>query len=404
MRKFLIGVVALAALGGCGLMEGSEQNEQKADVAALVKGDNAFAFNLYDQLRAKDGNVFFSPYSISTALAMTYAGARGDTADEMAKALHFTLSPDDLHRGEAALLAGLNGGGKQRGYQLNIANALWGQQGYGFKDDFLKLTQTHYGTGLRQVDFISNTEAARQTINAWVEKETKDKIKELLREGVLKPTTRLVLTNAIYFKGDWASPFKKDQTRDEEFNTGTEKLKAPMMHQSARFKYLESDGVQALELPYAGKELSMVVLLPKKADGLAEMEKTLSAEKVSGWLGKLREQEVVVALPKFKTTCEYSLREPLEALGMRKAFGPTADFSGMNGKKDDLFISAVVHKAFVDVNEQGTEAAAATGVVVGRKAVQVRAEFRADHPFVFLIRDTRNDSVLFLGRVSNPTK
>jgi serpin B len=289
----------------------------KDDLAAVVKGDNAFAFDLYGQLRAKEGNIFFSPYSISTALAMTYAGARGDTADEMAKALHFTLRPDELHRAESAFLAGLNAGGKSHGYQLSIANALWGQQGYGFKDDFLKLTQTAYGAGLREVDFARNTEAARQTINSWVEKQTQDKIKDLFQKGALQSTSRLVLTNANYFKGDWASQFKKDLTRDGEFNTGANKVMAPMMHQSVWFKYFDADGLQALEMPYAGKELSMVVLLPKKADGLAELEKTLSVDTLAVWLGKLREQEVVVTLPKFKTTCEYSLMEPLAALGLK---------------------------------------------------------------------------------------
>src|SRR5579884_3912077 len=251
MRKVLIGVAILAALGGGGLMSANEPNDKKADVAALVKGDNAFAFDLYNQLRAQEGNVFFSPYSISTALAMTYAGARGDTAEEMAKALHITLPPDELHRAEAALLAALTGAGKPRGYQLSIANALWGQQGHGFKEDFLKLTQTSYGAGLRQVDFAGNTEAARQIINAWVAKETQDKIKDLFQKGVLNANTRLVLTNAIYFKGNWASQFKKDLTREEEFQTGTDKLKIPLMHQTARFKYLDADGLQALELPYA---------------------------------------------------------------------------------------------------------------------------------------------------------
>jgi serpin B len=401
----LIVAAILATIGGGGLMGMDQPAEQKANVAALVKGDNAFAFDLYDQLRGQDGNVFCSPYSISTALAMTSAGARGDTAAEMAKALHFTLSPDELHRAEAAVLAGLNAGGKPRGYQLSVANALWGQQGYGFKDDFLKLTQAHYGAGLREVDFARDAEAARQSINAWVSQETKDKIKDLLPKGVLNNLTRLVLTNAIYFKGDWASQFKKDRTRDEDFQTGADKVKTPLMHQTARFKYLDADTVQLLELPYAGKELSMVVLLPKKVDGLAQLEQTLAADKLAGWLGKLREQEVVVSLPKFKTTCEYSLKGPLEALGLKKAFGSTADFSGMNGKSRDLFLTAVVHKAFVDVNEEGTEAAAATAVVVTLSAAMpVRAEFRADHPFVFLIRDTRTDSVLFLGRIVNPTK
>jgi serpin B len=401
-------LAALAVIvGGVAPLTAKEAEVKKPDVAAVVKGDNQFAFDLYGQLRDREGNLFFSPNSISTALAMTYAGARGDTAKEMAQALHFTLPPDELHPAFAALLKELNGEGQKRGYQLSVANALWGQKGEGFKDDFLKLTKDNYGAGLRQVDFAGNSEAARQEINAWVEKQTQDKIKDLLKPGVLSPLTRLVLTNAIYFKGDWTSPFKKDLTRDEAFDDGGgAKAKVPMMHQTARFKYHDAETLQVLEMPYAGKELSMVVLLPKKVGGLADLEKSLTADKLAGWLGQARNEDVIVSLPKFKTTAELSLKPTLEALGMKKAFQMTgADFSGMNGKKDDLYITAVVHKAYVDVNEEGTEAAGATGVVIGVRAVPAqKPEFRADHPFVFLIRDTRTGSVLFLGRLVNPTK
>jgi serpin B len=411
MRKFLV-LAAVAALLSAGLtLSAAEKTEaEKKVIPGVVKGNNEFAFDLYGQLSKQDlgkkGNLFFSPESISTALAMTYGGARGDTAEEMAKALHFGLPRDMLHPGFSALIKELNGEGKKRSYQLSIANALWGQKGEGFKDDYLKLTRDNYGAGLKEVDFAGNAEGVRKEINTWVEKQTQEKIKDLLKPGVIDSLTKLVLTNAIYFKGDWNSQFKKDQTREEVFNDGSDaKRKVPMMHQTAKFKYHDAGELQVLEMPYAGKELSMVVLLPKKVTGLADLEKSLTADKLAGWLGKVREQEVIVSLPKFKTTSEFGLKPALEALGMKKAFlMPGADFSGINGK-DDLYITAVVHKAFVDVNEEGTEAAAATGVVIGVKSLPPpKPEFRADHPFIFLIRDTRNDSVLFLGRFVEPSK
>lgn len=374
----------------------------KEDTDALVKGNNTFAFDLYGKLREREGNLFFSPYSISTALAMTYAGARGDTAKEMADTLHLTLDESRLHRAFAALRYDLLGGGKKRGYQLSVANALWGQKGYDFLTDFVKLTKDNYGTGLREVDFVRAAEAARKTINDWVEKETKDRIKELLAQGTVGPDTRLVLTNAIYFKGDWASQFKKDATRNQPFHLSADKsTQVPMMSQKGKFGYLETDTFQALEMPYVGKDLSMVVLLPKKVDGLGALEKDLSADRLAGWLGRLREREVQVILPRFRTTSEFALNDVLSELGMKKAFTSAADFSGLSGRTD-LFISAVVHKAFVDVNEEGTEAAAATAVVSARKGEVGGVRFRADHPFVFLIRDRRSDSVLFLGRLAQP--
>jgi serpin B len=374
------------------------------DIAAVVKGDTEFALRLYGQLGKEEGNLFFSPFSISTALAMTYAGARGDTADEMAKALDFTVSQDRLHPAFAAVLAQINEGGKKRGYQLSVANALWGQQGFGFLPDFLNLTRDRYGAGLHEVDFVNATEAARKLINAWVEKETQDKIKDLLPPGVLTVDTRLVLTNAIYFKGFWAEKFKKEFTHEEPFKTSASTtVKVPLMQRTGDYLYLDGGDFQALELPYQGKDLSMVVLLPKKVDGLGDFEQKLTEANLTGWLGKLRKQEVQVALPQFKMTKEFSLNDALKALGMRRAFIPGgADFTGMSGSGKKLFISAVVHKAFVDVNEEGTEAAAATGVVINKESARITPVFQADHPFVFLIRDNRSGSVLFMGRLSNP--
>jgi serpin B len=380
----------------------SNRADAKADITTVVKGNSEFAFDLYAKLRDKGGNLFFSPESISTALAMTYAGARGATAEQMAKTLHLTLDEKRLHPAFHNLIEELNGAGKKRGYQLSVANALWGQKGFGFLPEFLKLTKTNYGAGLHEVDFRTQLEATRKTINAWVEKETKEKIKELFKSGDLDQSTRLALTNAIYFKGDWDRQFKKDLTRKEAFHLSSDKtIDAMMMHDNAPFKYLDGGAFQALELPYKGKELSMVALLPKALDGLADFEKTLTAAKLAEWLPKMRQQEVIVSLPKFQTTSEFRLNDVLSAMGMPLAFTESADFSGLNGARN-LFIGVVVHKAYVDVNEEGTEAAAATGVGIKLSAAPVVAQFRADHPFVFLIRDNRSGSILFLGRVAKP--
>jgi serpin B len=379
------------------------------ETAAVVAGNNAFAFDLYAQLRKQEGNLFLSPYSISAALAMTSAGARGQTLDEMTNTLRLPQQ-DTLHPAFKALHTSLNDqrGGK-RGYQLSTANALWGAKGYGFLPEFLKLTRDHYGAGLQEVNF-GNAEEARATINAWVEKETHDKIKDLIPQGALNQSTRLVLTNAIYFKGDWLSQFKKDRTKDEPFFLADGKqVKTPLMHQKGTFHYADLGAFQALELPYAGKELSMLVLLPKKADGLAEMEKTMNADQLNAVLARLRPwNEIDLTLPKFKTTAAFGLNGELQALGMRQAFVPgAANFAGMNGREGDLYIALVVHKAFVDVNEEGTEAAAATAVITQNSSTAPPPPppvFRADHPFVFVIRDNKTGSILFLGRLSNPSK
>jgi serpin B len=385
----------------------SAETPPLADRAAMVEGNNAFAIDLYGQLRTQSGNLFFSPDSISTALAMTYAGARGDTATEMAKTLHFTLPPQRLHPAMGGLLGDLNA--PHDGYKLRMANALWAQQGYTFLDDFLKLTNSDYGAGFKQVDFKDATEAARLTINQWVEQQTDDKIKDLLQPGVLSSSTRLVLTNAIYFKGDWQTQFDKAQTRDEDFHlSAAQNVKAPMMHREGGFNYFDGGTFQILEIPYKSAELSMIVLLPNDVGGMFALEQSLTAPNTRQWLGQLRPvPKVIMTLPKFKMTQQFELQDTLGAMGMTLAFDAHADLSGMTGNRE-FSISAAIHKAYIDVNEEGTEAAAATAVVMRLMMARMQQPappvFRADHPFIFLIRDNRSGGILFMGRVTDPTR
>lgn len=372
-----------------------------ADTAAAVQGNTAFALDLYGRLRGKPGNLFLSPYSISTALAMTYAGARGETAAQMAKSLHFRLGQERLHPALAELTARLKGG-KKRGYQLKIANALWGQKGYGFLPEFLGLNRGLYGAGLREVDFVGAREEVRKTINAWAAKETEGKIKDLLQPDHLDEATRLVLTNAVYFKAAWQFPFEKEWTRPLPFQLSpTRKVNVPTMTQTRMFRFYQDDKLKVLELPYKGKEVSWVGLLPTKVDGLAGLEEQLTPDNLKRWLGGLKESMVLVLLPRFELTSAFNLKQVLSDMGMPVAFSPMlAEFSGMDGKRD-LFIQAAVHKTFVRVDEVGTEAAGSTAVIGGLGGLPPM--FIADHPFLFLIRDNRSGSVLFLGRVVEPS-
>jgi len=379
----------------------------------VVEGNNEFALALFAQLQGQEGNLFFSPYSISTALAMAYTGARSETEIQMAKALHFPVitNPDketsssvvpDRQQFASAfgrIIKDLNNRGEKGSYELTVANALWGQQDYGFLTEYLELIKTNYDGQLNEADFLTAAESARKTINTWVEEKTKDKIKNLIAPGVLNSMTRLVLTNAIYFKGNWASQFETDRTKPAPFTLlSGDKIDVSMMNQTAEFSYMETEDFQGLELPYVDNELSMIILLPKANDGLIDFEKILTTENLSQWLGRLHKRKVIVSIPKFKMTSHFALASVLKSMGMPNA----ADFSGMNGKKD-LFISAVIHKAYVDVNEEGTEAAAATGIVMGITSVGPRQPvFRADHPFLFLILDNQTGSILFIGRVMRP--
>lgn len=376
------------------------------DVKSVADSNNRFALDLYGKLKKGDENLFYSPYSISTALAMTYAGARTTTAEEMAKTLRFDLPPDRLHPAHAEMILDLNEAGKKGDFQLSVANRLWGQKGESFLKEFLDLTERSYGAGLSEVDFAGNSEGARKTINDWVEKQTAEKIKELIGQGVLNAATRLVLANAIYMKAEWLVKFKKQDTHPAPFfAAGGKEIQVSMMNQTGTFGYAEAENLQALELVYKGDRLSMVILLPRQKDGLADLEKGLTLDSLNQRLAQLKTQKVKVALPKFRATNAFGLGQALQSLGIAKAFdGGQADFSGMNGKKN-LFISAVVHKAFVNVDEEGTEAAAATAVVMELSAMLIpeqTPEFRADHPFVFLIRDRQTGAIIFVGRVTEP--
>ena len=375
----------------------------KVDVRAVVNGNNEFALDLYARLRTEPGNLFMSPYSISTGLAMTYGGARGETARQMGETLHFSVEQERLHPAFAGLLASDSAASGDPGCEFHLANALWGQKEYGFLAEFLALTGEHYGAGLRQVGFAEDPEQARQTINTWVEDRTRQKIKELLQGSDLTAETVLVLTNAIYFKGDWASRFDKERTQDASFRINEkEQVVVPMMHQVGRFAFVAADNLDLLELPYKGDRRSMVLLLPKKIGGLPGLEDSLSMANLDRWLGQLSEQPVRVSLPRFKLGSRFDLTRTLAAMGMPDAFsGGNADFSGITGRRD-LLIDKVIHQAKVEVNEAGTEAAAGTAVVL-KKGPPI-ATFLADHPFLFLIRDRHSGSILFIGRVANPTE
>lgn len=379
-----------------------------ADQVEAVKGSNAFAVDLYGHLRRQPGNLFFSPESISTAFAMAYAGARGQTAAQMANVFHFTLPQDRLQPTMGALLAGMNA--QHKSYELRVADALWAQEDENFLPNYLELLQDNYGAGFHRVDFRTASEAIRGNINKWVEQQTNDKIKNLIGPGVLTPATRLVLTNAIYFKGDWRAPFEKTQTKDEDFYlSGSHTVKRPMMHRTGRYRYYDGGKFQELELPYAGDDLAMVVLLPKDRAGVSALEQEFTASASAKWIDALKPAaKVILTLPRFSMTQQFQLNGVLAMMGMAQAFTNAADFSGMTGKPG-FTISAAIHKAYIDVNEKGTEAAAATSTVM--RATAMRRElpeppivFRADHPFLFLIRDSRSGSILFIGRVADPAE
>jgi serpin B len=378
------------------------------DQTELVQGNNAFAVELYGQLGRQTGNLFLSPASISTALGMTYAGAAGNTAAEMQKALHFTLPPDRLHAAMGTLLKGLNA--PHPGYQLRVADALWAQEGEQFLPAYVALTNANYAAGFHPVNFAKVPEKVRVTINQWIEKQTEDKIKDLLQPGVVTADTRLILTNAIYFKATWESQFEKAQSLEGDFHlSSAQTVRATLMHREGRYSYFNGGTFQALEIPYKGAELSVLVFLPNDPGGLPAFEQSLDPSKLKQWLGQLHsEPKVILTLPKFKMTREFELGNALNALGMKQAFEPNvADFSAMNGKRD-LWISAAIHKAYIDVDEQGTEAAAATATVMKSLAMPTQRPepivFRADHPFFFLIRDNRSGGILFMGRLADPTK
>jgi serpin B len=389
-----------------------------ADLAALVAGNDAFAFDAYQTLK-DDGNMFFSPYSISIALAMTYAGARSSTEQQMADTLHFTLPQDRLHPvlNNLDLVLNQRGVGAQgkddKGFRLNIVNAIWGEKDFTFLQDFLDTLAENYGAGIRLLDFRNAPEPSRITINDWVSQQTEGKIKDLIPQGMISAMTRLVLTNAIYFNAAWLKTFEKADTSDGAFyllNAGD--VTVPMMHQKERFAYTEDSDYQAVELPYDGRELSMLIMLPKPGQ-FTSFEDSLDADQMDAIIQGLQGKEVQLTMPKFEFTSSFDLSSALSDMGMPVAFAPpvstacspqNADFSGMDGNCD-LYISDVIHKAFISVDETGTEAAAATAVIVNVTGMPMPEEtviMTIDRPFIFLIRDIETGTILFLGRVMNP--
>ena len=384
-----------------------------ADLDALVESNTEFALDLYESLRTEsDGNLFFSPYSISLALAMTWAGARGETEVQMADVLRFSLPSQRLHPAFNALDQELASRGQSlpaedgTGFQLSIANSIWGQQEFDFEDSFLDLLAEQYGAAMRLVDFIGAPNPSRLLINEWVAQQTQDRIQDLLPEGSVNVLTRLVLTNAIYFKASWLDPFDPAQTVNGPFfRLDGSRVTTPMMNQSVRTVYAQGQGYQAVELPYVGYEVSMVVMLPE-AGHFEAFERDLDGSSLARITSDLGDTQVTLTMPRFEFEADVGLSDVLKGLGMPIAFEPPgadsgADFSGMDGRRD-LFIHDVLHKAFVAVDEEGTEAAAATAVIVGIESAPPSATMVVDRPFMFLIRDRVTGTVLFLGRVVDP--
>ena len=413
VATLILGLAACAQPAAGDVMQSEKErvtspDVNKADLATLVDGNSAFAFDLYQALREADGNLFYSPYSISLALAMTYAGARGDTTQQMADTLHFALPQNSLHPAfnSLDLELGRRGEGAEgkdgEGFRLNIVNAIWGQEDYKFLAEFLDLLAENYGAGLRILDFINAPEESRITINNWVSEQTEGRIEDLIPQGLIDALTRLVLTNAIYFNAAWQYPFNEEMTEDKPFYLlDGDEITVPMMKQAEMFGYVEGDGYQAVELPYDGGELSMVILLPR-AGQFEAFEGSLNARQVSAIPGKLERRQVTLSMPRFEFESSFGLKKALTAMGMPAAFSMSADFSGMTGNRN-LFIADVVHKSFVSVDEAGTEAAAATAVVMSLTAVPGNpVEVNIDHPFIFLIRDIETGAILFIGRVVNP--
>lgn len=404
-RVLLVGCLGLLCIGGSS--PDLPDSQIPSELRPVVEGNTAFALELYARLKDNKGNLFLSPYSVSSALAIAYRGAEGTTEQQMAETLHFPLDQDECHAGMAKLRKALISANRRRGIELNVANGLWLQKGYEFRDDFVRFAKRDYGADVEFVDFVApaSRDAVRKEINAWIELHTKHLIKNMVTGRMLSPETRLMIVNAIYFKGEWASRFDKAETKPGQFwVSATESVEAPMMQQENLFRFADEEALQLLELPYKKHDLSMIILLPKERDGLAAVEKQLTSDNLSGWLGHLWSWTVDVRLPKLNIRSTFSLTPTLVAMGMPDAFEQSlADFAGMTPKRP-FCITGVKHTALVEVDEEGTVAAAVTTTGGGCHAgPPPRTTFHADHPFIFLIRDNRTGTILFLGRVLDPS-
>jgi len=413
LKRLFTGLILFGFLALPSPAPAQNNNPQEA-VAALNEGNQAFALDMYRQLGMKEtGNLVFSPYSISSALAMTCAGASGNTEKEMAQTLHFTLPQVALHPAFAEIRKTLEEAEKRGDIKLSVANSLWPDKRYTLNPAFVETTRKNYEISITPLDFTNAGESAK-TINQWVGKNTHDRIKDILQPTDLENAI-LVLVNAIWFKGDWMRPFEVTETRPELFREMNASPKhVPMMHQDGSFSFFEDESVQVLEKPYGGNQVFMQIVLPRTKEGLADVEKTLTPEKLAAWTAGERMEKVALTLPKFKMTPNrIDLVEILKALGMKDAFdSKKADFLSIFQNLNPAerpFISHVFHKAFIEVQEKGTEAAAATAVVMAKVMAMAPPSkpsivFKADHPFLFLIREKTTGTILFMGRMVAPTE
>lgn len=401
-------VAVLIAMGYFNMAQGFSRAPEPMTSQEAAKSSNQFGWDLYQQLKDKPGNLFFSPASIDLALIMTWSGALDQTARDMGR----TLNLPDQHATHPDLVLPAFGQLQKsllpvdQPYSLHIANRLWGQSGFKFKDSFLKPLDENFSAGLQELDFRGDSSGATQTINQWVEEQTEDKIQDLIPSGSLGRDTRLVLTNAIYFLGKWQRQFKGADTSDRVFHLApSQEVRVSSMHQNSRFLYGENDQVQLVALPYLGGGAEMLIVLPRQQDGLAGVEANLDQDQLDTWANSMTEHQVKLWLPKFSLEDDFSLSSVLGHMGMASALSPKANFTGMAGDPG-LFISEVIHKSFIDVYEKGTEAAAATAVTIRTTSMgpltPEAVTFDANHPFVFMIRDVETQTILFMGRVMDP--
>lgn len=371
---------------------------------ALVQGNSAFAVDLYQQLRQADGNLCFSPYSISTALAMTYAGARGQTETQMLETLHFPADRQTLHPAFAALQTMLRSDRQTDGVTLDIASSLWPDVGCPLLNDYSSLVRKYYGVSIRGVDYARPRQAC-DTINQWISRNTRDRIKQIIEPSTLDKDTEMILVNAVYFKARWRYPFDPDQTKSGRFHLNSDhSVKVSMMRQFTYVPYAEAEHLQIVELPYADKRFSMLILLPRETETLRDIEDCLSAEAINNWKTELKKTMVIVGLPRFLFETHTRLEKPLKAMGMKNAFERSiADFSGLT-ERNELFLNQAIHSAFVEVNEQGTTATGASLVGTARASASRPPTFWADRPFLFLIQERSTGTILFLGRLLHPTQ
>jgi serpin B len=388
------------------ISDSSNTLKESTTINAIAEANNEFAISLYKKTGDEEKNIVFSPYSIGSALAVTYAGARENTAKEMAEVLWFPQDQVSFHPGYKAFTDSVLLTGKEKGTELRIANALWVQEDYKLKQDFLDLAESYYKAKAENVNFRvpEELEKTRQKINKWVEDMTNNRIQNLLQQGVLKEATRLVITNAIWFNGNWVKPFDTNNTYSSIFDINSAKsISTEFMHQKSEVDYYEDDEVQALEIPYKGGKKSMLIILPKETEGWKLIGRILTTDRLKIISRGLKTQEVEMAIPKFSYESQFNLKETLMQMGMKEPFSNFADFSGMTDA-NDLKIDEVIHKAFIEVNETGTEAAAATAVImVLKSALEERSvRFIADHPFIYFIMDKTTGGIIFMGRLVNP--